>query len=276
MDELIRTAPPEGRGRLAGKAVLLIGGGAPAEGWSNGKAAAVLFAREGARVMVADRDFEAAKRTAEAIRSEGGAASAARADITSGDDLARIAATTRETYGRIDVLHNNVGIAETGGPVETSEESWNRVVAVNQTGIFLACKHVLPVMIEQGAGAIVNVGSVAALRWIGFPYAAYTATKAALLALTQNIALQYAAQGIRANCVLPGLMNTPMIRAPLAESYGGDIDEMIAIRDRQSPTGKMGDAWDTAHAALFLASDEARYVNGTHIIVDGGLTARCV
>lgn len=265
----------EGAGRVSGKAVLLIGGGAPEEGWSNGKAAAVLYAREGGRVVVADRDPEAAERTAEAIRAEGGSAAATRADITSGEDLARLAEFARKEYGRIDILHNNVGIAETGGPVETSEESWNRLVAVNQTGIFLACKHVLPVMIEQGAGSIVNVGSVAALRWIGFPYVAYTATKAAVLAMTQNIALQYAGQGIRANCVLPGLMNTPMIRAPLAASYGGDVDEMIAKRDRQSPTGKMGDAWDTAYAALFLASDEARYVNGTHIVVDGGLSARC-
>lgn len=274
MDEMTRSNPGK-PGRMAGKAVLLIGGGAPEQGLSNGKASALLYAREGARVVVADRDLQAAERTVKAVRAEGGLATATRADITSGDDLARLAAFSRDEYGRIDVLHNNVGIAETGGPVETSEESWNRVVAVNQTGIFLACKHVLPVMIEQGAGSIVNVGSVAAMRWVGFPYLAYTATKSAVMAMTQNIALQYAAQGIRANCVIPGLMNTPMIRAPLVDSYGGDVDEMIAKRDRQSPTGKMGDAWDTAYAALFLASDEARYVNGTHIIVDGGLTARC-
>lgn len=274
MDEMTRSNPGN-PGRMAGKAVLLIGGGAPEEGLSNGKASALLYAREGARVVVADRDLQAAERTVKAVRAEGGLATATRADITSGDDLARLAAFSRDEYGRIDVLHNNVGIAETGGPVETSEESWNRVVAVNQTGIFLACKHVLPVMIEQGAGSIVNVGSVAAMRWVGFPYLAYTATKSAVMAMTQNIALQYAAQGIRANCVIPGLMNTPMIRVPLVDSYGGDVDEMIAKRDRQSPTGKMGDAWDTAYAALFLASDEARYVNGTHIIVDGGLTARC-
>ncbi|WP_206078495.1 SDR family NAD(P)-dependent oxidoreductase [Poseidonocella sp. HB161398] len=262
-------------GRVEGKRVLLIGGGAPEEGWSNGKAAAVLYAREGAELVVADRDLAAAERTAAAIRAEGFAAAAMRADITSGGDLADLAGAACEEMGGIDVLHNNVGIAETGGPVETSEESWRRVVEVNQTGIFLACKHVLPVMVAQGGGAIVNIGSVAALRWIGFPYVAYTASKAAVMAMTQNIALQYAAQGIRANCVLPGLMDTPMIRAPLAASYGGDVDGMIETRNRTSPTGKMGDAWDTAHAALFLASDEARYVNGTQIVVDGGLSARC-
>ncbi len=260
--------------RMKGKAVLVVGGGALTEGWSNGKAAAALYAREGARVVVADRDPEAAERTALLIREEGGDAVSVQADVTSSADLAATAAFARDSYGRIDVLHNNVGIAETGGPVEASEESWNRVVAVNQTGIFLACKHVLPIMVEQQAGSIVNIGSIAGIRWLGFPYAAYSATKAAVLALTQNVALQYAGQGIRANCVMPGLMNTPMIREPLAASYGAGVDEMIEKRDAQSPTGKMGDAWDTAYAALFLASDEARYVNGTHIIVDGGLTGR--
>lgn len=271
-----RIAPALQRsGRVEGKRVLLVGGGAPAEGWSNGKAAAVLYAREGAQVVVADRDPEAAARTVDALRAEGGTAYAMRADITSGEDLEALAAFAEAEMGGIDILHNNVGIAETGGPVETSEESWRRVIEINQTGVFLSCKHVLPVMVRQGSGAIVNIGSLAALRWIGFPYVAYTASKAAVLAMTQNIALQYAGQGIRANCVLPGLMDTPMIREPLAASYGGDVDDMIEARNKTSPTGKMGDAWDTAHAALFLASDEARYVNGTHIIVDGGLSARC-
>ncbi|WP_428929343.1 SDR family NAD(P)-dependent oxidoreductase [Marinibacterium sp. SX1] len=276
MNTVERIAPAlQRQGRVEGKRVLLVGGGAPEEGWSNGKAAAVLYAREGARVVVADRDAAAAERCVAAIRAEGFEASAARADITSSDDLERLATQARDEMGGIDILHNNVGIAETGGPVETSEDSWRRVVEVNQTGIFLACKHVLPVMDAQGKGAIVNIGSVASLRWIGFPYVAYTASKAAVMAMTQNIALQYADRGIRANCVLPGLMDTPMIRAPLTASYGGDVDDMIATRNRTSPTGKMGDAWDTAHAALFLASDDARYVNGTHIIVDGGLSARC-
>lgn len=262
-------------GRVQDKVVLINGGGSPAEGLSNGKAAALLYAREGARIAVADRDAAAADRTRAAIVEEGYGCLALVADVTDSESLAKAAADTRKAFGRIDVLHNNVGIAETGGPVETSEASWNRIIAVNQTGVFLACKHVLPVMLEQGSGAIVNISSAAALRWIGFPYAAYTASKAAVLALTQNVALQYASRGIRANCVLPGLMDTPMVREPLMASYGADIDTMIEKRNAQSPTGKMGDAWDTAYAALFLASDEARYVNGTHIIVDGGLTARC-
>ncbi|MEQ1940437.1 SDR family NAD(P)-dependent oxidoreductase [Mesorhizobium sp. CN5-321] len=262
-------------GRMQDKVVLVIGGGAPPEGLNNGKAAALLYAREGAAVVVADRDLAAAERTRSEVLAQGGDCLALTADVTNSASLERTVAATLDAHGRIDVLHNNVGVAATGGPVETSEEQWNRIVAINQTGVFLACKHVLPVMVEQGSGAIINISSAAALRWIGFPYAAYTASKAAVLALTQNIALQYAGRGIRANCVLPGLMDTPMIREPLAASYGADIETMITKRNAQSPTGSMGDAWDTAYAALFLASDEARYVNGTHIVVDGGLTARC-
>ncbi|WP_050461368.1 SDR family NAD(P)-dependent oxidoreductase [Herbaspirillum autotrophicum] len=261
--------------RMQGKVVIVIGAGSSGPGWGNGKAAAVLYAREGARIFAVDFRLEAAEETAAIIRSEGGECTAFRADVASSEEIRAMAAACVAAYGQIDVLHNNVGIVETGGPVETSEESWDRVIAVNQTSIFLTCKHVLPYMAERKAGAIVNIGSIAGLRWIGFPYLAYSAAKAALISMTANIAVEYAAQGIRANCVLPGLMNTPLIRAPLTKTYGGNVDSMIAQRDKISPTGKMGDAWDTAYAALFLASDEARYVNGTSIIVDGGLTARC-
>ncbi|MGQ3675370.1 SDR family NAD(P)-dependent oxidoreductase [Xanthobacter sp. TB0139] len=262
-------------GRMAGKRVLVTGAGSSGEGWGNGKAAAVLYAREGAQVLAADLRREAAEETRDIILKEGGTCEIATGNVAQSKDCSAMVQACVEAFGGIDVLHNNVGIAETGGPVEASEESWNRVIAVNQTSVFLTCKHALPHMVAQGGGSIVNVSSVAALRWIGFPYAAYSASKAAVLALTQNIALQYAGQGIRANCVLPGLMHTPMINAPLADSYGGDVDEMIAKRDRISPTGKMGNAWDTAYAALFLASDEARYINGADLVVDGGLSGRC-
>jgi len=262
--------------RMKGKTVIVVGAGSSGPGWGNGKAAAALYAREGAKVFAVDFRLEAAQETESIIRAEGGECSSFRADVVSSDDLRDMAAACVEQYGQIDVLHNNVGIVETGGPVETSEESWNRVIAVNQTSVFLACKHVLPYMTARNSGAIVNIGSIAGVRWIGFPYVAYSAAKAALISMTTNIAVQYAAQGVRANCVLPGLMNTPLIREPLAKTYGGNVDSMIEQRDKLSPTGKMGDAWDTAYAALYLASDEARYVNGTSIVVDGGLTARCV
>lgn len=262
-------------GRMKDKRVLVTGAGSSGAGWGNGKAAAVLYAREGARVFATDLRLEAAQETCDLIRAEGGICEVLAGNVALNDDCAAMVAGCVAAFGGIDVLHNNVGIAETGGPVEASEESWNRVIAVNQTSVFLMCKHALPHMAAQQSGAIVNVASIAALRWIGFPYAAYSASKAAVVALTRNIALQYADQGIRANCVLPGLMNTPMIRAPLVESYGGNLDAMIETRDRASPTGRMGDAWDTAYAALFLASDEARYINAVELVVDGGLTARC-
>lgn len=170
----------------------------------------------------------------------------------------------------------NVGILASGGPVELSEADWDRVVAVNQTSMFLTCKHGIPHMLRQGGGAIVNIASIAGIRWLGIPYVVYTTTKGAVISFTMSVAMQYAKQGIRANCVLPGLMNTPMIREPLKEHYGGDIDAMLRARSEASPTGAMGDAWDVAHAALFLASDEARYVTATQIVVDGGLTAKGV
>jgi len=156
-----------------------------------------------------------------------------------------------------------------------SEERWDRVISVNLKSQFLTCKYVLPHMEKQGKGAIVNISSIAGIRYTGIPYVSYSATKAAILGLTQSVALEYAKKGIRANAILPGLMNTPMIVEPLKEAYaGGDVEKMISIRDEQCPTGKMGDAWDVAYAALFLASDEAKYITGTHLIVDGGITCK--
>lgn len=269
------STPSPSTGRLAGKIAMVVGAGSSGEGWGNGKAAAVLFARQGATIFAVDRDAHAAAATRDIIEAEGGTCETAQADVSRDADVAAMVAACLTRFGRIDILHNNVGISETGGPVEASEESWNRVIAINQTSVFLTCKHVLPAMIAQRSGAIVNVASIAASRYIGFPYAAYSASKGAVVAMTRNIALQYAAHGIRANCVSPGLMNTPMIRKPLAGAYGGE-EEMIAKRDAQSPTGRMGDAWDTAHAALFLASDEARYITAHELVVDGGLTASCV
>ncbi|MFG5778745.1 SDR family NAD(P)-dependent oxidoreductase [Comamonas sp. J-3] len=261
--------------RMKGKVVVVVGAGASGAGWGNGKAAAVLYAREGAKVFAVDFRLEAAQDTQSLIAGEGGECVAFQANAADEASVQAMAEACVAQYGRIDVLHNNVGIVETGGPVETSKESWDRVIAVNQTSVFLACKHVIPHMLVNQQGSIVNISSLAAIRYIGFPYLAYSASKAAMVSMTSNIALQYAAQGIRANCVLPGMMNTPLIREPLLQSYGGNLDSMIEQRDKISPTGKMGDAWDTAYAALFLASDEARYITGTSLVVDGGLSARC-
>ncbi|MEO3429231.1 glucose 1-dehydrogenase [Pelagibius sp. CAU 1746] len=262
-------------GRLEGKVAVIVGAGSSGPGWGNGKAAAVLFAREGAKVFCVDINAAAAEETAEIIRGEGGAAEACRADGADAGDAEAMVARCLEVFGRIDVLDNNVGILEVGGPVETSEESWDRVLDVNLKSMFLACKHVIPVMLRQGGGAIVNIGSIAGIRDTGVPYISYSTSKGAVVPFTRSIAMQYAGQGIRANAVLPGLMNTPMIVEPLKEAYAqGDVEEMIRRRDAQCPMGRMGDAWDVAYAALFLASDEAKYVTAAELVVDGGITAK--
>jgi len=261
--------------RLKDRVALVIGAGSSGPGWGNGKAAAVLYAREGARVFCIDRNLAAAEETAGIVAEEGGSAAAHQADVAKSDEVAALVARCLDLYERIDVLHNNVGILEVGGPVETSEESWDRVMAVNLKSMFLTCKHVLPAMVAQGRGVIVNIASIAGIRWLGVPYISYSASKGAVVPFTRSIALEYAGKGIRANSVLPGLMNTPMIVEPLKDAYaGGDVEQMLEIRAAQCPMGRMGDAWDVAHAALFLASDEAKYITGTELVVDGGITAK--
>lgn len=266
--------------RLEGKVAIVAGAGSIGPGWGNGKATATVFAREGARVVCADRNLEAAQETANIIASEGGEAFAIRTDVTSEDDLAALVAATLKAYGRIDVLDNNVGIAEVGSVVDLPLETWERVFKVNLTGCFLAMKHVIPVMQRQFAeggqgGSIINISSIASIRHTGVPYASYGASKAAMNQLTRTTAAQYAPEKIRVNAVLPGLMKTPMVEhsAGLAQTYGkGDVAAMWAKRDSQVPMGHMGEAWDVAWAALFLASDEARYVTGIELPVDGGVT----
>jgi NAD(P)-dependent dehydrogenase (short-subunit alcohol dehydrogenase family) len=259
--------------RLKGKVALVTGAGSSGPGWGNGKATAVLFAREGASVFAVDRDPAAAEETRAIICGEGGECTGHVADVTAAAQVAQMVAACIDAYGRIDVLHNNVGVLAVGGPVELAEEEWDRLLDVNVKSMFLVCKNVLPVMERQGGGAIVNVSSITALRWIGYPCVAYAASKGAVNQLTRNIALQYAAKGIRANALLPGLIDTPMIREPLKDAYGpGGVEAMLRRRDAMVPMGRMGDAWDVAYAALFLASDEARYVTGAELVVDGGLT----
>ena len=256
---------------MEGKVVLVFGAGSAREGWSNGAAAAVLYAREGARVVVADISPEAAAQTRSLIEAEGGEAIASTADVTRSGAVAATVAQAMAAFGRIDVLHNNVGVTIMGGPVELSEEAWQRGLDLNLTSAFLTCKHVLPVMLAQGRGAVVNISSTAATTINDYPYPAYSAAKAGLNHFTRSTAIEYAARGIRVNAVMPGVMDTPLIYAQIAGQYASR-DAMVAARNARSPTGKMGDAWDVAHAALFLASDEARYVNGVCLAVDGGLT----
>ncbi len=261
--------------RLKDKVAIVTGAGSSGPGWGNGKATAVLFAREGAKVFAVDVNPAAAEETDQIIDREGGVCTVHQTDLTHADQVETMVERCIETYGRVDVLHNNVGILEVGGPVEASEESWDRVVAVNLKSMFLTCKYVLPHMVTQGGGVIVNISSIVGIRYLGVPYVSYSATKAAILQLTQTVALEYAERNIRANSILPGLMNTPMIVEPLKDVYGdGDVEKMIEVRNNQVPMKRMGDAWDVAHAALFLASDEAQYITGAQLVVDGGLTCK--
>ncbi len=259
--------------RLEGKIAIVSGAGSIGPGWGNGKATAVLFAREGAGVVCLDRNPQAAAEAAGIIAGEGGQALALACDVTAEAEVNAAVAACLERFGRIDILHNNVGILAMGGPVETALDAWRQALEVNLTSMFLTCRAVLPVMERQGAGAIVNIASIAGIRYTGVPYIAYSTTKGAVIPFTRSVALQYAAKGIRANCILPGLMDTPMVRVGLKDTYG-DQEALTAKRAAQCPMGRMGDAWDVAHAALFLASEEARYITGTELIVDGGLTAK--
>ena len=263
--------------RLKDKVALVTGAGSSGPGWGNGKATAALFARQGAQVFAVDLNPEAAEETRSIIADEGGDCTVRQADVSRADQVEAMVQHCLDTYGRIDILHNNVGILELGGPVETSEESWDRVCNVNLKSMFLTCKAILPHMERQGGGAIVNISSVVGIRYLGIPYISYSATKAAIIQFTQTVALQYAEKNIRANSILPGLMNTPMIVEPLKDAYGdGGVEKMVEARNQQCPMKKMGDAWDVAYAALFLASDEAKYITGTQLVVDGGLTCKVV
>ena len=259
--------------RLDGKVAIVTGCGSSGPGWGNGKAMAVLLARQGAKIAGFDRDEAAAAETKRIIEDEGGSCFVARCDATNAKEVNAFVADCVARLGRIDILINNVGRSEPGGPVELAEETWDEQLEVNLKTAYLMCKAVLPIMERQGSGSIVSVSSVAGLRYVGKPQVAYAAGKAALLQFTRTTAVIYADRGVRLNCVVPGLMSTPLVRR-LADKYaGGDFEGFSAHRNAQVPMGRMGDAWDVAHAALFLASDEARYVTGTEIVVDGGLTA---
>jgi NAD(P)-dependent dehydrogenase (short-subunit alcohol dehydrogenase family) len=263
--------------RLKDKVALVVGAGLVGPGWGNGKATAALFAREGAKVVCADVNEHAANETVDIIQQENGVAAAIRADVTCHDDIWRMVRACADIYGRVDIVDYNVGLAHLGGVVELPEEDWDRVFAVNLKGCYLTMKHVIPIMEQQGGGSIINISSLAGIRYTGVPYSTYYATKAAMIHLTRTTAVQYAPKHIRINAVLPGLMKTPMVEktAGLATQYsGGDIEAMWRVRNAQCPMGHMGDAWDVAYACLYLASDESKYVTGLELVVDGGISLK--
>ncbi|MDQ4060890.1 MAG: SDR family oxidoreductase [Pseudomonadota bacterium] len=258
------------QGKLQDRVAIVFGAGSVGEGWGNGKASAVAYARAGAKVACVDMNKAAAEATAGIITGEGGSAVALQADVTRLDEVRAATDAAVRALGRLDILHNNVGITAAGGPVEASEESWDRVMNVNVKSMFFTCKCAIPVMLEQGRGAIVNISSLASIRWTGYNYSSYYASKAAVNNFTRGVAIEYASRGIRANCILPGLMDTPHIYQQITTFYAS-MDEMVAARHKLSPTGRMGTAWDVANAAVFLASDDAAYINGVELPVDGGL-----
>ncbi|HVW28350.1 MAG TPA: SDR family NAD(P)-dependent oxidoreductase [Polyangiaceae bacterium] len=261
--------------RLAGKVAIVVGAGqTPGDTIGNGRAAAVLFAREGAKVLAVDRDLRSAEETAEMIKKEGGACSAFEADVTREADARAFVAACVQRYGRIDVLHNNVGIGTgDGGLSRLTEEAWDHVFDVNLKSAFFACKHAVPVMREQQSGSIINISSIASVCSAGI--LAYKSSKAALNAFTHGLAMLHAKHGIRVNAILPGLMNTPMAIESISQARQIPKEELVRARDSLIPLGgKMGTAWDVAYAALFLASDEAKFVTGVLLPVDGGQSSR--
>jgi len=266
---------------MTGKVAIVAGAGSVGPTGSkifgNGKATAVLLARQGAAVLLLDISEESVAETSSIIEAEGGTCATHRCDMTIAVDVQEMVQACVDRFKRIDVLVNNVGGSAPGDPVSMTEEVWDRQINANLKTAFLGCKYVLPVMVEQGKGAIVNIASVAGIRndfRSGRSHVGYSASKAGVIQLSRSVAGTYAKQGIRVNTVVPGLMHTPLVEYRLARTVGGnDVQQLIEARNAAVPMGHMGDAWDVAHAVLFLASDEARFITATEIVVDGGSTA---
>lgn len=265
--------------RLEGKVAIVVGGGqTPGDTIGNGRATSVLFAREGAKILVVDRNEASARETAMMIEKEGGIARAMGADATRESDCKAFVEACTAEFGRVDVLHNNIGTGTGDNSIEElSEEAWDRIYSVNTKSVFLACKYAVPVMRRQASGVILNVSSIAST--CASPrsayLSAYKSSKAAVNALTQGLAMANASYGVRVNAILPGLMNTPMAIESIAKRLQMDKADLVRARDALVPlNGKMGTAWDVAHAALFLASDEARFITGVLLPVDGGQSCR--
>ncbi len=259
--------------RLKEKAAIIIGAGqSPGEGMGNGRATAIRFGQEGARIMAVDRDPVSADETAAMIRKTGGECYTFQADVTKEATLKAAIEETRKKFGGIDILHYNVGVSLGGGDtmlLDFTEETFDRIMAINLRGAIMACKHVIPIMREQRSGVILTIASLAVYE--NYPYVAYKASKAALVAFTEQVAIQNAEYGIRANAILPGIMDTPMAVDTRARTTGRPRTEIAAERDRRVPLKhKMGTAWDVADAAVFLASDEANFITGVSLLVDGG------
>jgi NAD(P)-dependent dehydrogenase (short-subunit alcohol dehydrogenase family) len=262
---------------LTGRTIFVSGGGSAGPGWSIGRASCVTYARLGANICVVDRDAASAEETTKIILQEGGKAHTFVGDVSEEDEVKRLFSEARNQFGPIDVLHHNVGVGKVGGPMETSAEDFDRIHKVNVRSLLLAAQEVLPEMASRGTGNIIAISSVAGMRYMGYPHLAYSVTKAANTQFIRMIAQQYAGQGIRANTVVPGLIDTPRIANTVAKMFSENgLDEARAARDKQVPMGRSGTAWDVAHACAFLVSDAAAYITGTELVVDGGITGKYV
>lgn len=263
--------------RLDGRTAFVAGGGSAGQGWSIGRASSVTYARLGARVCVADIDAPSARETVNLIEQEGGTATVLTGDFSVESDVKRMFAEARNAFGPIDILHYNVGIGKTGGPLETRREDLERIHAANVGGLLMSTQAVLPDMKIRRSGAIVAISSIAAHRYLGYPHLAYGVTKAAVEQFMRLVAHEHAAFGIRANTVVPGLIDTPRIAKTVAAMFDeNDLEAAKKARAQQVPNGRMGSAWDIAYACAFLVSDAASYITGTELVVDGGITGKYI
>ena len=263
--------------RLKDKIAIVIGGGqSTGETIGNGRATSITYAREGAKVLVVDNNLESAQETTKEIEITGGVGIAYKADVTIEAEIKLMVEHAQQNFGKIDILHNNVGVSIAGGDAEITQiqnDNFDRIMAINLKSMIFACKYVIPIMRKQKSGNIINISSTAVHE--EYPWVTYKLSKAGVNALTEQIAIQNAKYGIRANCIEPGLMNTPMAINARAEAWNKPREEIIAARDAKVPLkGKMGTAWDVANAALFLASDEAQFITGITLMVDGGVHCR--
>ncbi|MGO3124573.1 MAG: SDR family NAD(P)-dependent oxidoreductase [Advenella sp.] len=262
--------------RLENKVAIVTGAGSVGPGWGNGRAIAWRFASEGAHVFAVDMNPDALNETVAKVNEVNGTIRTWTADVTSADAVDQMVRACQEAFGRVDILVNNVGGSKKGGPVALDEQTWDSQLDFNLKSVFLGCKYVLPIMEQQGAGAIVNISSTSGIRWTGSAQVGYASAKAGIIQLSRVVAVEYAKRNIRCNTVVPGQMHTPMVETRLAgQRAGGDVSTLLAQRQARIPLPFMGDGIDTANAALFLASDEARFITGTEIVVDGGMSARC-
>ena len=262
--------------RLDGKVAVIIGAGCVGPGWGNGRATAFRFVEEGASVLAVDNSEEALLETIERVAPLDGVMETYIGDATKSQSVASMIAACMSRFGRLDILVNNVGGSKKGGPVDLSEEDWDSQIDQNLKSVFLGCKYAIPELEKDGGGAIVNIASTSGTRWTGSAHVAYAATKAGVIQLSKVVAMEYASKKIRVNAIAPGQLHTPMVEARLAgQRTGGDVETLLKQRLARIPLGFMGDGNDTANAAVFLASEEARFITGTELVVDGGMTARC-